>query len=71
MKILVFTAALAVAATTVPAHAQFGWSVTFDPTQAAHALSVPGGIVHKAGWLHRERFRVQPARFHPEPSHKR
>lgn len=39
MKILVFTAALAVAATTVPAHAQFGWSVTFDPTQAAHALS--------------------------------
>jgi len=39
MKILVFTAALAVAATTVPAHAQFGWSVTFDPTQAAHVLS--------------------------------
>jgi len=39
MKRLVLSAALAVAATTVPAHAQLGWSVTFDPTQATHALS--------------------------------
>lgn len=39
MKQLAFTAALAVAAITVPAHAQFGWSVTFDPTQATHVLA--------------------------------
>ena len=38
MKRLALSAALAVAA-SVPAHAQFGWSVTFDPTQAAHVLS--------------------------------
>jgi hypothetical protein len=24
---------------SLPAHAQFGWSVTFDPTQSAHAIS--------------------------------
>ncbi len=39
MKRLALSAALALAAITVPAHAQFGWSVTFDPTQATHALS--------------------------------
>ena len=39
MKRLVLSAALVVAATTASAHAQIGWSVTFDPTQATHALS--------------------------------
>ena len=39
MKRIFLSAALAIAATSVPAHAQFGWSVTFDPTQAGHALS--------------------------------
>ena len=38
MKRLALSAALAVTA-TVSAHAQLGWSVTFDPTQAGHALS--------------------------------
>ena len=38
MKGIVLTAALAVAIAT-PAHAQFGWSVTFDPTQATHVIS--------------------------------
>lgn len=38
MKRLALSAALAVAA-IASAHAQFGWSVTFDPTQATHALS--------------------------------
>jgi hypothetical protein len=38
MKGIVLSAAFAIAAITVPAHAQFGWSVTFDPTQAGHAL---------------------------------
>lgn len=27
------------AANCIPAHGQFGWSVTFDPTQSAHAIS--------------------------------
>ena len=39
MKRLIFLIAFAVAALTAPAHAQFGWSVTFDPTQAAHAVT--------------------------------
>jgi hypothetical protein len=39
MRRLAFFAAFAViAASSVTAHAQFGWSVTFDPTQAGHAL---------------------------------
>lgn len=39
MKRLAIAAALAIAAlSSVPAQAQFGWSVTFDPTQAGHAL---------------------------------
>ncbi len=39
MKILALSAALAMATSTPLAHAQFGWSVTFDPTQATHVLA--------------------------------
>jgi hypothetical protein len=40
LKLITLTAASAViAASSVSAHAQFGWSVTFDPTQATHAIS--------------------------------
>ncbi len=39
MKRLALSTALAVSAITGPADAQLGWSVTFDPTQATHALS--------------------------------
>ena len=39
MKALAIPATLAIAAlSTVPAHAQLGWSVTFDPTQSAHVI---------------------------------
>jgi hypothetical protein len=39
MKGIASSATLALAALCTPAHAQIGWSVTFDPTQATHALS--------------------------------
>ena len=40
MKALFIVATMTVTALAAsPAHAQFGWSVTFDPTQAGHALS--------------------------------
>lgn len=39
MNRLALLMTFALAALAAPAHAQFGWSVTFDPTQAAHALS--------------------------------
>ena len=38
MKIQIFAATLAMIA-AAPAQAQLGWSVTFDPTQATHAIS--------------------------------
>lgn len=36
---IAFSFTLAAAMFPAAAHAQFGWSVTFDPTQAAHAVS--------------------------------
>jgi hypothetical protein len=39
MKGIAISATLAFAALCTSAHAQIGWSVTFDPTQATHALS--------------------------------
>lgn len=39
MKGIAISATLALAALCTAAHAQIGWSVTFDPTQATHALS--------------------------------
>jgi hypothetical protein len=39
MKGIAISATLACAALCTSAHAQIGWSVTFDPTQATHALS--------------------------------
>ena len=38
MKRLAIPTAVAIVALTFPAHAQTGWSVTFDPTQAAHVV---------------------------------
>lgn len=40
-KRFVFLAVLASLALVsgLPVHAQLGWSVTFDPTQSAHAIS--------------------------------
>jgi len=38
MKCLALSAAIAIVAVTSPTHAQTGWSVTFDPTQAAHVV---------------------------------
>ena len=39
MKRLAITGALAFAAlSSIPARAQFGWSITYDPTQAVHAI---------------------------------
>lgn len=38
-KFTIPAAVAVIAVSSVSAHAQFGWSVTFDPTQATHALS--------------------------------